>query len=289
MAIVTVATLSLQSLERFSSRGASRFLLDRSRQVACFSNLKTAPPLQSLSDLNLIKSQVRSGMKMKTLGERLQEARFEATALDGKATVSYDGLQELRSVHLDADAIQTAGGPETFSKALLSALQQAHDASTAGSQGDVWQLYQQNPDLIQAPLTQIGAGNTQEDLWVNVSKTDDSVKLAQELFERFDEDKDGFWNLQETSTVQLATEGSQMAEEAFTSLIIAAAPEGGRKLTEDDLMKGLSRDQVIELYTNAERQRQLGFVLDIYKDHAKVFQEKLEDAPKKPAMTAMAD
>merc|ERR1712187_1049750 len=143
--------------------------------------------------------------------------------------------------------------------------------SYEGTKDDVWQLYQNNGVLMQAPLNQIGVGNTVEDLWANVSRTNESVKLAEELFAKFDADKDGYWNLKETSDVQTATEGTEMAEEAFNALIIAAAPDGGRSLTEDDLEKGLSKEQVIELYTDAERQRQLGFVLDVYKDHATVF------------------
>eukprot|EP00435_Cladocopium_sp_Y103_P071019 s99_g36.t1 len=55
-------------------------------------------------------------------------------------------------------------------------------------------------------------------------------------------------------------------EESFNSLIIAAAPDGGRHLTEVDMDRGLSKEQVLDLYTNAQRQRQLGFVLDIRKD-----------------------
>eukprot|EP00434_Breviolum_minutum_P014078 symbB.v1.2.012414.t1/scaffold831.1/size159220/10 len=60
-------------------------------------------------------------------------------------------------------------------------------------------------------------------------------------------------------------------EESFNSLIIAAAPDGGRHLTEVDMDRGLSKEQVLDLYTNAQRQRQLGFVLDIRKDHVRVF------------------
>ena len=139
-------------------------------------------------------------------------------------------------------------------------------------------MYQKNPDLLQAPLIQIGAGNTAQDLWANVTKTNETLNLAEELFLHFDQDKDGFWSFQETSAVQLATEGTEMAEEAFNSLIIAAAPNGGRHLTEEDMARGLSKDQVLDLYTNAQRQRQLGFVLDIRKDHKRVFSKEAESS-----------
>ncbi|CAE8605989.1 unnamed protein product [Polarella glacialis] len=235
--------------------------------------------LQGTSTLNLVKAQVMAGHAMRDLGNRLMTENFEASTLDGKVKVSFDGTQSLRNVELAAGSAEAAGGNEALAKAILGAMQEAHDSSLKGSQDDVWKLYKGSPELMQAPLSQIGAGNTVEDLWANVSRTDDSVRLAEELFTRFDQDKDDWWNLHETSQVQMATEGTEMAEEAFNSLIIAAAPDGGRRLTEEDMAKGLSRDQVIELYTNAQRQRQLGFVLDIYKDHAKVFNTEPEASP----------
>jgi len=182
-------------------------------------------------------------------------------------------MQHLQRVDIAPGALQAAGAsPDALAKAVLGAMQEAHDSSFEGTKEDVAQLYEGNGVLLQAPLNQIGLGSTVEDLWVNVSRTDESVKLAGELFDKFDVDRDGHWNLNETSQVQMATEGTEMAEEAFNALIIAAAPDGGRRLTEDDLEKGLSKTQVIELYTDAARQRQLGFVLDVFKDHATVFQ-----------------
>ena len=62
-----------------------------------------------------------------------------------------------------------------------------------------------------------------------------------------------------------------MAEDVFNEFIIAATSVNGRRLTKQDLKDGLSRDQTIELCTNANLQRQLGFVLDLPKDYAKVF------------------
>merc|ERR1712048_256151 len=71
-----------------------------------------------------------------------------------------------------------------------------------------------------------------------------------------------YWNLNETSQLQKATEVTEMADDACNALIIAAAPDGGWQLTERDLKNGRSRDQVIELYTNATQQRQVSFFLD---------------------------
>lgn len=229
--------------------------------------------LQGLPTLQLIQKQVSAGQKMKELGLRLEGTEFKASALDGMATVTFDGTQNLRNVQIEDGAAAKAGGGEALAKALLTALQESHDSSVAGTQGDVWDLYKNSPELMQAPLTQLGAGSTVEDLWLNVTNTEETVQLTEELFELFDKDKDGWWNLEETSAVQKATEGTDMAEEAFNSLIIAAAPDGGRHLTEDQMSKGLSREQVIDLYTNKEKQRKLGFVLDIFKDHEKVFKQ----------------
>lgn len=236
---------------------------------------------------------------MKALGRRLQSTEFDASALDGAVKVKFDGLQAMSSVELSDGALQAAGGDSSrLSEALLGAMREAYDSSYEATKGDVWELYQHNSELIQAPLNQIGFGSTAEDLWANVVKTEESMLLASELFGKFDEDKDGYWNLLETSKVQMATEGTEMAEEAFNSLIIAAAPNGGRTLTEDDLSKGLSKEQVVELYTDADKQRQLGFVLDVFKDHKKVFEEAAqapqEEAPAQapagaPATSAIID
>lgn len=221
--------------------------------------------------LQMVMAQNMAGNSLKDLGHRLEALRFEVQALDGKATVKTDGLQNLKSVEVDAGALEAAGGHEELSKALLVAMQEAHDTSFEATRSDVWHLYRGNSSLMQAPLNQIGLGGTPEDVWVNVSNSEDSVRMAEELFDRFDEDKDGYWNLNETSQVQMATEGTEMLEESFNQLVIATAPDGGRKLSEDDLSLGLSRKQVIELYTDAKRQKQLGFVLDIRRDHATVF------------------
>ena len=95
--------------------------------------------------------------------------------------------------------------------------------------------------------------------------------MAAELFEHFDADGDGFWNRQETSNVQMATSETEMSEDSFVQLILTTAPEGGRFLSEEDLQKGLSREKVVDLYTDREMQRRLGFVLDVRLDHATVF------------------
>jgi len=232
---------------------------------------KEIQALQSKANLKLIQAQAAAGHKMKDLGQSLLEKTFEAQALEGSAAVTFDGMQNLRKIEISEDALSKAGSATALAEELLKALQDGHDQSLQGSEDQVWSLYQNYPELMQAPLAQIGAGNTAQDLWANVTKTNETMKLAEELFHHFDQDKDGYWNFKETSQVQIATEGTEMTEESFNSLIIAAAPDGGRHLTEVDMDRGLSKEQVLDLYTNAQRQRQLGFVLDIRKDHVRVF------------------
>lgn len=244
--------------------------------------LAVPPALQMQVTVDLVKAQNKAGHTMKELGAQLQAMHFEASALDGQVRVAYNGVQGLRRVDVAQGALQTAGGAAALAQAVLGALQEAHDASYTGTKGDVWSLYQENPPLMQAPLNELGAGSTAEDVWANVTKSEESVRLAEDLFQKFDADQNGYWSFEETSQVQLATEGTEMTEDAFTSLIIAAAPDGGRHLSEEDLQRGLSRAQVIELYTDAQRQRTLGFVLDIFKDHAKVFAPE-QTAPEQAA------
>jgi len=248
---------------------ANRPALDRTRRSAAASSPIV---LQTRATLDLVTAQSEAGFKFKELGEKLLNTYFKATALDGNVRVAVDGFQELKSVEIDKSVVGVAGNNnETLANAVLSALQEAHDSSYERTREDVWNLYKQNVALMQAPLGQIGVGNTAADLWVNVENTEETIGMAGELFEKFDADGDGWWSHKEASQVQLATEGTEMPEDAFHALLIAAAPNGGRDLSEEDLEKGLSKEQVIELYTDADRQRSLGFVLDIHKDHATVF------------------
>lgn len=249
-----------------SARGSQR--ITRHAEAA----EQTAALLEGRASLRLVKEQSRAGFNLREAGARLAEMSFDASTLDDKIRVTMDGHQNLKKVEVAEGALSAAGGNSAaLSKAILTALQTAHDKSTEGSKGDVWGLYREQSSLLQAPLGQIGIGNTAEDLWANVTKTEETLRLAEELFLKFDVDGDGYWNLEETRQVQKATEGTDMTDEAFTMLVIAAAPNSGRDLSESDLAQGLSKQQVIELYTDASRQRTLGFVLNVRKDHATVF------------------
>jgi len=238
-----------------------------------------AKALQGRATLDLIKAQNKAGFALKELGEKLRNTKFEAESLDGLVRAVVDGTQRLEALELKDGALAAADSDaEKLGKALLTAMQEAHDKSKKGTSKDVWQLYRENSVLMQAPLAQIGVGNTAEDLWVNVTRTEETVKMATELFDKFDEDNNGYWTMAETAKVQMATEGSEMTEDAFISLVIAAAPDGGRNLSQDDLERGLSKEQVIELYTDKEHQKKLGFLLDVRKDHGIIFAAKEADA-----------
>jgi len=245
----------------------------RSASAGTVAELK-AP--QSRIDLGTIESQNLAGHELRELGRRLQGMAFSASSPDGNAQVIVDGMQRVKLVHLAPEALEFASGRPALASAVLELMQEAHDASVAGTEEDIWHLYRDNVDLMQAPLVQIGAGNTVEDPWANVSLTDETVALAEEVFSKFDVDGDGYWNFEETSQVQMATEGSEMLEESFNTLIIAAAEDGGRHLTEEALKRGLSKQQVVDLYTDAALQRQLGFVLDIKSDHRTIFSSQAE-------------
>lgn len=248
------------------------------RKAACRSNVAAAAASTG-GVLSVIAEQGRAGAGLRDLGRRLEGERFEETALDGKIVVTVNGHQEPQTVRVDEGALEAAGGLTDLSGALLAAMQGAHDKSREKTRDGVWKYYRENPVLLDAPLSQIGHGGVVDNLWCNVTKTDETVRLATELFDKFDEDNDGYWNLQETSNVQKATEGSDMQEESFTALLIAAAPNGGRNLTEEDLKKGLSKEQVIQLYTDGNIQRQLGFVLNVEKDHELVFKTNQGENP----------
>lgn len=253
-------------------------------------DLKQAEPLQARATFDLLQKQSNAGFAMKELGSRLKNTEFEATALDGAARAVYDGAQELLKVEVKPGALAAASDdPKQLAAALLKMLQEGHASSIEGTRKDVWGLYKENSELLQAPLTQIGVGNTMEDAWANVTATDETLRMTEELFNRFDADKDGYWNLEETKQVQKATEGTEMVEDAFKALIIAAAPDGGRKLSEEDMARGLSKEQVIELYTNAARQKQLGFVLNIQKDYEVVFNSPKEVEPAATAAPVEVD
>lgn len=228
--------------------------------------------LQGRSSVDLIRAQNSAGHKIKELGSRFAELRFEASGPGGVRAVM-DGFQQLQSVEVPAEAREEAGGEKELEQWLLTAMQEAHDKSYEATQKEVWELYRDNPALLQAPFSQIGIGGQAQDLWVNVTKTDETVGMAQELFRKFDVDGDGYWNLKETAAVQAATEGTEIAEDQFNALVIAAAPNGGRDLTEEELAKGLSEEKVVELYTDAAVQRRLGFVLNVRKDHGTIFNE----------------
>mmetsp|Transcript_53461 Transcript_53461/g.98891 ORF Transcript_53461/g.98891 Transcript_53461/m.98891 type:complete len:323 (+) Transcript_53461:78-1046(+) len=232
--------------------------------------------IQSRSTVNLELSRRNTSKDFYSTLQKLEEARYDATALDSEVQVAMDGTQRLRKVDIADTAMETAGSATQLAEVVLMALQEAHDKSMAGVKPEVWSLYESNGALLQAPLAQIGYGETTEDVWSNVNASQGNLKLVEELFDKFDVDKDGYWSCNETRAVQMATEGTEMPEDNFIQLIISTAPDDGRKLSEEDLAKGLSKQVVTDMYTSKEMQKKLGFALDIHKDHSLVFKKNGE-------------
>ncbi|CAK9013011.1 Calmodulin (CaM) [Durusdinium trenchii] len=84
------------------------------------------------------------------------------------------------------------------------------------------------------------------------------TKMIEEIFTHFDLDEDGFWNYKESATCQMWMDGTQQKEETFVWMVNQLNP--GR-----DTSKGLSKANLVELYTNKSYQ------MNISKDHAVIF------------------
>eukprot|EP00913_Durusdinium_trenchii_P024856 g23330.t1 len=223
---------------------------------------KEIQALQSKANLKLIQAQVAAGHKMKDLGKSLFSTKFKATALEGSAEVTFDGMQNLRAVDIKEpeDALSKAGSANALAEELLKALQDGHDQSTRGSE---------EQDLLSFGLAMalMGFGTL-----LTAGLTEVSFLPAKAILSL--ERKAETEKVREQLAILLRSDCCSnldicnflIEEESFNSLIIAAAPNGGRHLTEEDMDRGLSKEQVLDLYTSAQRQRQLGFVLDIKKD-----------------------
>jgi len=105
------------------------------------------------------------------------------------------------------------------------------------------------------------------------ARTDEWEQMAEELFDRFDEDNDGFWNLREASRLLLTTTGVKMPEGMFVALLSGAASKRGAQITQSDLDTGLSKDEVIDIYTQPEMRKRFRGVLEVRRDHAIVMCE----------------
>eukprot|EP00435_Cladocopium_sp_Y103_P070289 s99_g35.t1 len=196
-----------------------------SPRLSARGRLAVSAALQSKANLKLIQAQAAAGHKMKDLGQSLLQTKFEAKALDGSAVVTFDGMQNLRQ----EDAVSKAGTATALAEELLKALQDGHDQSLQGSEDQVWSLYQNYPELMQAPLTQIGAGNTAQeqwlgqDLWANVTKTNETMKLAEDAFRRL-RALAGGWQ-----PVMVETERRRFSGEAGEARRRSATTEGCRR------------------------------------------------------------
>ena len=228
----------------------------------------------------MVLAQSNASRDLGALNQKLEDSVFEATALGGQVRIAMDATQRLRSVDVGTTALQTAGGHEQLAQAVLQSLQEAHDRSEAEAKPQVWNLFREQTELLQAPLAQIGYGTTPDDYWKDsVKMTNESIKMAEDLFDYFDKDQNGYWNVNETAEAQMATEGMEMTEDAFVNFMISVAPDKGRHLTEEDIALGFSKKMVVDMYTDREMQKKLGFALDIQKDYDKVFKKDAETQP----------
>lgn len=90
------------------------------------------------------------------------------------------------------------------------------------------------------------------------------VRLAEEIFEHFDVDRDGFWNFQEYSKClsTVSSRGEVASQAIFTWLLDQV------NLLGDDKARGLAKKDVVKLYTSPKFW-DLG--MDVAKEHAQVF------------------
>ncbi|CAJ1334039.1 unnamed protein product [Effrenium voratum] len=79
-------------------------------------------------------------------------------------------------------------------------------------------------------------------------------KMATEIFEHFDKDKDGFWNFLEASECSRITSDGGVTEEVFGNLVKSLQPG-------EDSSKGLSKESIVQMYLNPM------WGQDVLKDH----------------------
>lgn len=90
------------------------------------------------------------------------------------------------------------------------------------------------------------------------------VRLAEEMFEHFDVDRDGYWNYEEYSKCHAAvsSRGEAASFAIFTWLLDQV------NLLGDDKGRGLAKKHVVKLYTSPKF---WDLEMDVAKEHAKVF------------------
>merc|ERR1719499_1086678 len=89
--------------------------------------------------------------------------------------------------------------------------------------------------------------------------------MMYEIFQKFDLDKDGFLNIDEFNTLQVATEGEEATYnlEQLTALLLQVNPDL------EDPKKGMPYEDYRRLYV--ERRLRDAYSTDVTRDHLKIF------------------
>jgi len=91
---------------------------------------------------------------------------------------------------------------------------------------------------------------------------DELTKMKEEVFDFFDIDQDGFWNLQEAGYHQLAIEGCSLTMAGYKALLEMMSEDSD---SEARASTGLSKKQVVEMYGRKDLK------MNIQKDHHLIF------------------
>lgn len=97
------------------------------------------------------------------------------------------------------------------------------------------------------------------------------VRLAEEIFEHFDVDRDGYWNYEEYSKclAAVSSRGEVASQAIFTWLL-----DQVHLLADDVPGRGLAKKDVVKLYTSPKF---CDLDMDVAKEHAKVFPGAIQD------------
>merc|ERR1712228_276101 len=99
------------------------------------------------------------------------------------------------------------------------------------------------------------------------------MSMARALFDRFDSDKDGFWSWLEASQLVVSTLGVKLTQQKFLAML-SAVLGSEHSLTETEFRKGLSKEQVVDLYTKPEINKMFPVIFNLQRDHVIVFATK---------------
>eukprot|EP00747_Dinoflagellata_sp_TGD_P191316 gnl/TRDRNA2_/TRDRNA2_54518_c0_seq1.p1 gnl/TRDRNA2_/TRDRNA2_54518_c0~~gnl/TRDRNA2_/TRDRNA2_54518_c0_seq1.p1 ORF type:complete len:886 (+),score=177.39 gnl/TRDRNA2_/TRDRNA2_54518_c0_seq1:102-2759(+) len=130
-------------------------------------------------------------------------------------------------------------------------------------------LPEEHPALGRGAKRQPGA-NPRPTKAMLKARTEEWIQMAKEIFDKFDEDKNGYWSLQEASRLFSVTMGVKLTLDMFFTLLTLTRPDG-KQLTEAEFERGLSKEQVVKLYTDEKLRQNWYSVLGIRRDHAAVF------------------